>query len=86
MLCQSLLYNIVTQSLFKCMFCLDICPGVGLLDHMVVLDLVFWGPPPHYFSPQQLDQFTFLPTVERGSLLSTPSPAFVIWRLISDGF
>ena len=28
--------------LFK--FCLDICPGVGLLDHMVVLFLDFWGP------------------------------------------
>ena len=28
--------------LFK--FCLDICPGVGLLDHMVVLFLVFKGP------------------------------------------
>ena len=21
----------------------DICPGVGLLDHMVILSLVFWG-------------------------------------------
>ena len=25
-------------------FYLDICPGVRLLDHMVVLFLVFWGP------------------------------------------
>ena len=24
-------------------FCLDICPGVGFLDHMVALFLVFWG-------------------------------------------
>ena len=24
-------------------FCLDICPGVGLLDHMATLFLVFWG-------------------------------------------
>ena len=24
---------------------LDICPGVGLLDHMVTLFLVFWEPP-----------------------------------------
>ena len=24
---------------------LDICPGVGLLDHMVTLILVFWEPP-----------------------------------------
>ena len=29
--------------LFELQFCLDICPGVGLLDHMVTLFLVFWG-------------------------------------------
>ena len=28
---------------FKLQFCLDICPGVGLLDHMAILFLVFWG-------------------------------------------
>ena len=27
--------------LFELEFCLDICPGVGLLDHMVILFLVF---------------------------------------------
>ena len=27
--------------LFELQFCLDICPGVGLLDHMVALFLVF---------------------------------------------
>ena len=29
--------------LFKLEFCLDICPGVGLLDHMATLFLIFWG-------------------------------------------
>ena len=29
--------------LFKLQFCLGICPGVGLLDHMATLFLVFWG-------------------------------------------
>ena len=29
--------------LFAWMFRLDICPAAGLLDHMVVLYLVFWG-------------------------------------------
>ena len=29
--------------LFKLWFSLDICPGVGLLDHMVALFLVFKG-------------------------------------------
>jgi len=27
--------------LFELEFCLDICPGVGLLDHIVALFLVF---------------------------------------------
>ena len=29
--------------IFELWFCLDLCPGVGLLDHMVALVLVFWG-------------------------------------------
>ena len=29
--------------LFEWKFCPDICPGVGLLDHMILLYLVFWG-------------------------------------------
>ena len=29
--------------LFELEFCLNICPGVGLLDHMVALYLDFWG-------------------------------------------
>ena len=28
---------------FELPFCLDICPGVGFLDHMAILFLVFWG-------------------------------------------
>ena len=28
--------------IFILQFCADICPGVGLLDHMVVLFLAFW--------------------------------------------
>ena len=30
--------------LFKLEFSLNICPGVGLLDHMLTPFLVFWGP------------------------------------------
>ena len=33
----------VNTYLFEWMFCLDVCPGVGLPDYMVVLYLVFWG-------------------------------------------
>ena len=38
-----------------------------------------------YCSPQWLYQFTFLPTVQEGSLFSTPSPAFILWRFFDDG-
>ena len=33
--------NIRVQVIFVLWFTLDICPGVGLLDHMVALFLVF---------------------------------------------
>ena len=35
--------NIGCMYLFELEFCPDICPGVGLLGHMVVLFLVFKG-------------------------------------------
>ena len=31
------------------------------------------------------NQFTFLPTVQKGSLFSTPSPAFIVSRFFDDG-
>ena len=36
-------------------------------------------------SPQCLYQFTFPPTVQEGSLFSTPSPVFIICRLFDNG-
>ena len=57
-----------------------ICLGVGLLGHMVVLFLDFKESP--YHLPQWLYQFTFPPTVQEGSLFSTPSPAFIACRLL----
>ena len=44
----------------------------------------FFEEPPYCF-PQWLNQLTFPPTVQKGSLFSTPSPAFVICRLFNDG-
>ena len=38
-----------------------------------------------YHLPQWLYQFTFPPTVQEGSLFSTPSPAFIVCRLFDDG-
>ena len=40
----------------------DICPGVGLQDHMVALYLVLLKVPP-YCCTRSLHQFTFPPTV-----------------------
>ena len=68
---------------FQFCFPQGICLGVGLLGHMVVLFLVFKESP--YHLPQWLYQFTFPPTVQERSLLSTPFPAFIVCRLFDDG-
>ena len=41
--------------------CWDLCPGMGLLGHMVFYINFFKEPP--YCSPEWLHQSTFLPTV-----------------------
>ena len=64
--------------LFHLWFSQGICPIVGMWGHMVDLFLVFKESP--YSSPQWLYQFTFPPTVQEGSLFSTPSPAFIVCR------
>ena len=76
--------NIGVHVCFKLAFSvfLDIYPGVGLLDHMVVLFLVFLRNL-HTVS-QWLHQLTFSPTVYSGSLFSMFSPTFVICRLFDD--
>ena len=68
------------MSLFKLVFSvfLDIYLGVEFLGHMVVLFLFFYELP--YCFPQWLHQLAFPPTVYKGSLFSTPSPAFVSWQ------
>ena len=49
---------------------------------MVVVFLVFKGPP--YCCPEWLYQFTFPSTVLKGSLFSTPSPAFIAYRFYPE--
>ena len=63
---------------FELWFSQDICPRVGLLGHMVVLELPTC-------SPWWVYQFTFPPTVQEGSLFSTPSPAFIVCRFLESG-
>ena len=70
------------MSLFELWFSQGICPVVGLLGHMVILFLVFKGTS-ILFSIVAV-KFTFPPTVQEGSLFSTPSPAFIVCRFFDD--
>ena len=57
--------------LFKLEFCLEVCLGVGLLDHKVLQFLVFWGTSillsivaePIYISTNSIGGFLFLHTL-----------------------
>ena len=56
---------------------------MGLLDHMVVLCIDFQGV--SILFSIVIVPAAFPPTVQEGSLFSTPSPAFVTCGLINDG-
>ena len=59
--------------LLELQFCLNRSPGVDLLDHMVVLYLIFCGPS-RLFSIVDLYPFTFPPTLEELQVLFLLSP------------
>jgi len=63
-------------------FFLDIHTGVELLDHTVVLLLVFWRTSILFSMWPQ--QFTFPPSGYKSSPFSTSSPTFVICGLYGD--
>ena len=69
-----LLWILECMYLFKLQFSSvsDMCTGVGLLDHMVALFLVF----------RRKHHTVFPPTVYKGFLFSTPSLAFIICRFL----
>ena len=67
--------------LFELWSCLDMCPGVGWLVHVATLFLVFWGTS-ILFSIVAVR--IYLPTNSVG-VFSTPSLAFVVCRLFTDG-
>ena len=54
-------------------------------DCRIICNSVFVFKETLYCSPQWLYQCTFTSTVQEGSFISTPSPAFIIWRLFDDG-
>ena len=78
--CEQCCYGHRCMHLFELQFCLAICPGVGLLDYMATLFLVFEELPCCF--PQWLQQFTFPQTLQKGSLFSTSSQAFVLCRFL----
>ena len=72
--------------IFELWFSLDRCPGVELLDHMVVLYLVFFFLKEYpYCCPQWQYQFTIPLTRQEDSLFSTPTVLFIVYRLFDDG-
>ena len=62
--------------LFNYVFFPDKCLGVGLLDHRVVLYLVFWGT-----SILVLSLHSHQQCLREGFLFFVPSPAFIVCRL-----
>ena len=74
-----LLWTLGYMYLFELVFSffLDIYWGLELLDHMVVLFLIFWGT--SILSSIVMVSFTFPLTVYKGSLFSTSSITLVIY-------
>ena len=71
--------------LFELWCLLNTCSVVGLLGHLIILFLVFWGTPPPILFSIVMYQFTFPSTVhEEDSLFSTPSSAFIVCRFLDD--
>ena len=60
---------------FELEFPLVVCPGLGLKDHVVVLFLVFLG-----------NSILFSMVAAPVCIPTTPIPAFVICRLLNDGY
>ena len=64
--------------LFKLELSLDICPGVGLLGHVTILFLAFWG-------TSILFSIAAAPTVQEYLLSCIPSPALLFLDFFDDG-
>ena len=57
-------------------------PSIGMLGHMIVLFLVFWGIFTVFFI---VAVFIYIPAVQEHSLFSTSFPAFIVCRFFDDG-
>ena len=75
--------NIGVHMSFWIIILSDTCPGVGLMDHMAALYLAGFLRKLH--TVFHCGCFTFSPTLQKRSLFSTASLAFVFCRLLNDG-
>ena len=76
--------------LFELLFSPDICPGVGLLDHVVVLYVVFWATSilfsivviPVYIPTSSVRGFPFLHTLQHSNIycLYPLQCMYIVWR------
>ena len=78
------IFSIRVFCVFLFFFFLDICPEVGMFDHMV--DLFLFFKEPLYTILHSGCTNLHSHNSVGGSLFSTPSPAFVIWRLLNDRY
>ena len=69
--------------LFRLWFPPDTCPGVGLLDHIVVLFLLSLRT--FILFSIVAVSLTFSPTMQEDSLFSTASPECIVCRFFDDG-
>ena len=78
---NSVAMNIEGQASFKIILCPDICPGVGLQDHVVALYFILWGT--SLLSEQQI--YILHQQCKRvGSLFSAPYSAFIVCIFCND--
>ena len=82
--CLNTIKAIYDMNVFQWKFCLDICPGVGLLDHMIALYLVFWGT--FILFSIVVVPIYFPPTMKKCSIFSISSPALVVCWLVNSNW
>ena len=75
--------NIEVHVSFRIVVFSGYMPSIGIAGSYGNSIFSFFKEPP-YCSPNWLYQFTFPPTVQEGSLFSTPSPVFVVCRFSDE--
>ena len=74
--------NIRVHATFRIVVFSGYMPSIGMLGHVIVLFLVFWGIFTVFFI---VAVFIYIPAVQEHSLFSTSFPAFIVCRCFDDG-